>query len=41
MKAVDSATMRAIDRFAVKDFAMKGLQLMENAGRAVAVFIGR
>ncbi|GMR04534.1 MAG: NAD(P)H-hydrate dehydratase [Thermodesulfobacteriota bacterium] len=41
MKAVDSATMRDIDRFAVKDFAMKGLQLMENAGRAVAVFIGK
>ncbi|MFQ5441701.1 MAG: NAD(P)H-hydrate dehydratase [Thermodesulfobacteriota bacterium] len=39
MKVVDSATMRSIDRFAVKDYGMKGLQLMENAGRAVADFI--
>ncbi len=36
MKVVDAAAMRAMDGRAVADYAMKGLQLMENAGRAVA-----
>jgi len=36
MKVVDAATMRAMDERAMTEFAMKNLQLMENAGRAVA-----
>jgi len=36
MKVVDAVTMRAMDGRAVADYAMKGLQLMENAGRSVA-----
>ncbi len=36
MKAVDAATMRAIDERAVKEFGMLSIQLMENAGRGVA-----
>ncbi len=36
MKVVDAPAMRAMDQRAVHEFAMKGLQLMENAGRAVA-----
>ncbi len=36
MKVVDAETMRAMDERAMTEFAMKGLQLMENAGRAVA-----
>ena len=36
MKAVDAATMRAIDARAVKEFGMQSIQLMENAGRGVA-----
>ncbi len=36
MKIVDAETMRAMDVRAVSDYAMKGIQLMENAGRAVA-----
>ncbi len=36
MKLVTSAQMREIDRSAVRDFGMKGLQLMENAGRGAA-----
>ncbi|MFQ5353423.1 MAG: NAD(P)H-hydrate dehydratase [Thermodesulfobacteriota bacterium] len=36
MKVVDAEAMRAIDERAVSEYAMKGLQLMENAGRAVA-----
>jgi len=36
MKVVDAVTMRAMDGRAISDYAMKGIQLMENAGRAVA-----
>ncbi len=36
MKVVDARTMRTLDERAMTEFAMKGLQLMENAGRAVA-----
>jgi len=41
MKVVDAETMRAMDRGAVADYAMKGIQLMENAGRAVAEVVLR
>ncbi|MBI5345043.1 MAG: NAD(P)H-hydrate epimerase [Deltaproteobacteria bacterium] len=36
MKAVDGKTMQSIDRRAVLRFGLKTIQLMENAGRAVA-----
>ncbi len=36
MKAVTSKAMRAIDRSAVRDYSMRSIQLMENAGRGVA-----
>jgi len=36
MKAVDAATMKQIDRRAVKEFGMRSIALMENAGRGVA-----
>ena len=41
MKAVDARTMQGIDASAVKDFGVKGLQLMENAGRAVSEAVKR
>ncbi len=41
MKIVDAETMRTLDERAVSEFAMKGLQLMENAGRAVAQVVLR
>jgi len=41
MKVVDAVTMRAMDGRAVSDYAMKGLQLMENAGRAAAEVVLR
>lgn len=36
MKLVDSDSMRALDRKAIREFGIKGLVLMENAGRGVA-----
>jgi NAD(P)H-hydrate epimerase len=36
MKLVDSATMRSLDGRAIKEAGVKGLALMENAGRALA-----
>lgn len=36
MKIVSAKVMRAIDRSAIKDYGIKGLVLMENAGRGVA-----
>jgi NAD(P)H-hydrate epimerase len=39
MKAVDAATMKGIDRRAVKEFGMRIIQLMENAGRGVAEIV--
>jgi NAD(P)H-hydrate epimerase len=36
MKLVSADTMRALDRRAVRDYGIKGLVLMENAGRGVA-----
>ena len=39
MKLVTSAQMRGIDQRAVKDFGVKGLQLMENAGEGVASLV--
>jgi NAD(P)H-hydrate epimerase len=41
MKLVDSRAMRAIDRAAERDYGLKALQLMENAGRAVALAASR
>ncbi len=41
MKLVDAATMRSIDRAAIKGFGINGLVLMENAGRAVAAIAAR
>ena len=34
--AVDAATMREVDRIAVEEFGLEILQMMENAGRALA-----
>ncbi len=39
MKAVTSKAMRAIDRSAVRDYGMRSIQLMENAGRGVATVV--
>ncbi len=41
MKLADARTIQAIDRKAVKDYGVRGLQLMENAGRGVAEIILR
>ncbi len=41
MKAVDAKTMRSIDRRAARAFGMRSIQLMENAGRAVALAVKR
>lgn len=39
MKLPTAAEIQAIDRAAMKDFGMSGLQLMENAGRGVAEIV--
>ncbi len=41
MRVVDAASMRNLDISAVREFSMKGIQLMENAGRAVADIVLR
>lgn len=41
MKAVDAKTMQAMDRRAVRAFGMRSIQLMENAGSAVALTVKR
>lgn len=41
MKAIDGKTMQAMDRRAVRAFGMRSIQLMENAGRAVALAVKR
>ena len=41
MKLADAKTIQAIDRKSLKDYGVKGLQLMENAGRGVADIILR
>jgi NAD(P)H-hydrate epimerase len=41
MKLVDSDTMRSLDRRALRDYGIKGLVLMENAGRGVADIVAR
>ncbi len=39
MKVVTSKAMRAIDRSATRDYSMRSIQLMENAGRGVAAVV--
>lgn len=39
MKLVDAATIQAVDRKAIAEYGLTGLQLMENAGRGVAVTV--
>lgn len=39
MKLVDSKTMSALDKRAIRDFSVKGIVLMENAGRGCADII--
>ncbi len=39
MKLVTSAQMRAIDHRAINELGIPGLQLMENAGQGIAVWI--
>lgn len=41
MKLFDSKGIQALDRAAVRKYGIKGLQLMENAGRAVAAIVLR
>ncbi|MFQ5479659.1 MAG: NAD(P)H-hydrate dehydratase [Thermodesulfobacteriota bacterium] len=41
MKVMDAVAMRAMDERALSEYAMKGLQLMENAGRSVAEVVLR
>lgn len=41
MKLVDAAAMRAIDNASIYGYGVKGLQLMENAGRGAADIIKR
>jgi ADP-dependent NAD(P)H-hydrate dehydratase / NAD(P)H-hydrate epimerase len=41
MKLADARTIQAIDRRSIRDYGVKGLQLMENAGRGVAEIILR
>jgi NAD(P)H-hydrate repair Nnr-like enzyme with NAD(P)H-hydrate epimerase domain len=38
MKLVSADTMRSLDRLVVRDYGIKGLVLMENAGRGIAEF---
>ena len=40
MKVVTSKAMRSIDRSAMRDYSMRSIQLMENAGRGVAEVVG-
>ncbi len=41
MKLADARTIQAIDRRSIRDYGIKGLQLMENAGRGAAEIILR
>ncbi len=41
MKLADARTIQAIDRKSIRDYGVKGLQLMENAGSGVAEIILR
>src|SRR4051794_8569645 len=41
MKALTAQQMREVDRLTTERFAIPGLQLMENAGEAVAEYLAR
>jgi NAD(P)H-hydrate epimerase len=41
MKLVSADTMRSLDRLVVRDYGIKGLVLMENAGRGIAEIVKR